>query len=249
MNKAEVRITIRFFGSLVDLVGDRYVKIDAGINQTIKDCIERLGVPHTEVYFITLRKDFVRFDRIVENGDTYFVYPECNLDIPKEYVLTPKYAGVPKFILDIHLGKLARLLRMLGISAEYGIVEDEMIVQKAVSENLIILTRDRGMLKKSEVVYGYVVRSDKPEEQLREVTLRYSLQRWFRPFTRCMECNGELISVSKSVILDQLPEKVKENYDEFAKCSKCGKVYWGGTHYENMNTFIEKFLENLSKGK
>lgn len=243
----ETKITIRFFGSLVDLVGKQYVQLDAGINQTIKDCVERLGVPHTEVYFITLQKSFVRFDKIVKNGDMYFVYPECNLDIPKEYILTPKYEGVPKFILDIHLGKLARLLRMLGISAEYGVVDDNEIVSKALSENLIILTRDRGILKRNEVTYGYILRSDDPKTQLREVTLRYSLQNWFAPFTRCMECNGKLISVSKQDIQEQLPEKVKETFDEFAKCERCGKVYWGGTHYENMSLFIEKFLKSVSK--
>lgn len=243
----ETKITIRFFGSLVDLAGRQYVHLDAGINQTIKDCVERLGVPHTEVYFITLQKSFVVFDKIVENGDMYFVYPECNLDIPKEYILTPKYEGVPKFILDIHLGKLARFLRMLGISAEYGIVDDDEIVSKALSENLIILTRDRGILKRNEVTYGYILRSDDPKIQLREVTLRYSLQNWFAPFTRCMECNGELISVSKQDVQEQLPEKVKETFDEFAKCERCGKVYWGGTHYENMSLFIEKFLKSISK--
>ncbi|WP_448375870.1 Mut7-C RNAse domain-containing protein [Fervidobacterium sp.] len=239
------KIKIRFFGSLIDLSKKMQVEFDAGINQSIKDCIERLGVPHTEVYFITLNGNFVKFDRIVSEGERYFVYPECDLEVPSEYVLTPKYEDIPKFILDIHLGKLARYLRMLGISAEYGLIDDNAIIDKAVSEKLIILTRDRQMLKKNEVIYGYIVRSDTPEEQLYEVTLRYNLQKCFNPFTRCMDCNGELVSVSKQEVLNRLPEKVKERYEEFAICKQCGKVYWGGTHYENMNSFIEEFTRNL----
>jgi len=239
------KIGIRFFGSLVDLAKAHYIEIDPGINQSIKDCIERLGVPHTEVYFITLRGEFVKFDRIVEDGDKYFVYPECNLEVPKDYVLSPRYEGVPKFMVDIHLGKLARFLRMLGISAEYGIIDDDEIVSKAVSEKLIILTRDRQMLKKNSVVYGYILRSDNPEEQLKEVVYRYNLLKWCKPFTRCLECNGELVHVPKAEVFDKVPSKVNEMYDEFAKCNKCEKIYWGGTHYENMRSFIERFLKKV----
>jgi len=241
------KIGIRFFGSLVDLVKEHYIEFDPGINQSIKDCIERLGVPHTEVYFITLNGNFVKFDRIVNDGEHYFVYPECDLEIPSEYVLTPKHEGIPKFILDIHLGKLARYLRMFGISAEYGLIDDNAIIEKAISEKLIILTKDRQMLKKNEVIYGYIVRADTLKKQLYEVTLKYNLQKWFNPFTRCMECNGELVSISKQEVLNRLPEKVKERYEEFAVCRQCGKVYWGGTHYENMNNFIEEFIKNLIK--
>ncbi|MEJ5257488.1 MAG: Mut7-C RNAse domain-containing protein [Fervidobacterium sp.] len=236
----KIRISITFFGSLTDLSKARMIELEPGVNQTIKDCIERLGVPHTEVYFITLNGKFVKFDKIVENGEMYFVYPDSDLEIPEEYILTPKYEGEPKFILDIHLGGLARYLRMLGIYADFGIIEDEKIIEKARNEDLIILTKDRMMLKNSEVKYGYIVRSDEPKQQLIEVSRRYKLKNWFNPFKRCILCNGKLLPIEKSKILDKIPEKVKEMYDEFSICSGCEKIYWGGTHYEKMNRFIEE---------
>lgn len=236
----KIRISITFFGSLTDLSKARMIELEPGVNQTIKDCIERLGVPHTEVYFITLNGKFVKFDKIVENGEMYFVYPDCDFEIPEEYILTPKYEGEPKFILDIHLGGLTRYLRMLGIYADFGVIEDEKIIEKATNEDLIILTKDRIMLKNSEVKHGYIVRSDDPKQQLIEVSRRYKLKDWFNPFTRCIVCNGRLLPIEKSKILDKIPEKVKEMYDEFSICSGCEKIYWGGTHYEKMVRFIEE---------
>ncbi|MGQ9855936.1 MAG: Mut7-C RNAse domain-containing protein [Fervidobacterium sp.] len=241
----KIRISIRFFGSLIDLSKSRIIELEPGVNQTIKDCIERLGVPHTEVYFITLNGMFVKFNKIVEDGEEYFVYPDCDLEIPEEYILTPKYIGEPKFILDIHLGGLARYLRMLGIYADFGVIEDEKIIEKATNEDLIILTKDRIMLKNSEVKYGYIVRSDNPKQQLIEVSRRYKLKNRFNPFTRCIVCNGRLLPIEKSKIIDKIPEKVKELYDEFAICSECEKVYWGGTHYEKMIKFIEEIRKNV----
>jgi len=241
-----LRIRIRFFGSLCDLTGGKHLfEFDPGINQTIKDCIERLGIPHTEVFFITLNGNFVDFSKIVCDEDFYFVYPDCNLPIEDIYTLTPKYLGEPKFVADIHLGKLAKYIRMLGISADYGIIDDKMIIRKALETNAIILTKDRNMLKENVVKYGYVVRSDSPEIQLREVVLRYNLLKYIKPFTRCMECNGRLVPVMRDEIADKVPQRVLNTFNEFARCNNCGKIYWGGSHYQNMSNFIRQFLDSL----
>jgi len=239
-------ITIRFFGSLCDLTKGKHVfEVDPGVNQTIKDCIERLGVPHTEVAFITLRKNFVDFSRIVEDGDLYCVYPvyPYSFEIDSEFLLTPKFTGEPKFILDIHLGKLTRLLRMFGIYAEFGIVDDTSIVDRAKKIGGIILTRDRKLLMKKDIVFGYVVRSDFPEEQFKEVYRRYDLKNWIKPFSRCLECNGNLVLIDKSFVIGKVPPRVFETYDEFAICDGCGKIYWGGSHYEHMCERMKSLLD------
>ncbi|MCX7654589.1 MAG: Mut7-C ubiquitin/RNAse domain-containing protein [Fervidobacterium sp.] len=235
-------ITLRLFGSLCELTNGKYLfQFDPGINQTIKDCIERLGVPHTEVAFITLNKRFVDFSKIVENGDFYCIYPHSLL-IDKEFLLTPVYQGEPKFVLDIHLGKLARLLRMFGLYAEFGMIDDDGIVEKAKRVNGIILTRDRKLLMRKDIVFGYIVRSDFPEIQFKEVYHRYSLKNWLKPFTRCIECNGNLLVIDKNYVVGKVPPRVFETHDNFALCDKCGKVYWSGTHHKHMLERINTLL-------
>lgn len=236
-------VIIRLFGSLSELTNGKYLfSIECGVNQTIKDCIERLGIPHTEVSFITLNKDFVDFSWIVQDGDMYFVYPDNNLGIESKYLCTPSFIDLqvePKFILDIHLGKLARLLRMFGIYAEYGMIDDKKILKRALEESLIILTRDRKLLMHKEIKFGYILRSDFPEEQFKEVYTKYSLKSWVKPFTRCLECNGKLEIVEKSYVIGRVPYRVFEMHDTFAMCDKCGKIYWGGSHYEHMKELIK----------
>ncbi|MGC8820701.1 MAG: Mut7-C RNAse domain-containing protein [Fervidobacterium sp.] len=239
-----MKVTIRLFGELAELTNGKYVfEINPGVNQTIKDCIERLGIPHTEVYFIIKNRNFVDFSKIVQDGDCYFVYPQCDLPIPKEYVLTPKFEGEPRFVLDIHLGKLAKLLRMFGIYADYGLVDDESIIKRAKEIKGIILTRDRKLLMRKDVIYGYIIRSDFPQVQFDEVLHRYDLRNWLKPFTRCLECNGNLEIVEKSIVNCLVPPRIFETHDKFAVCSQCGKIYWQGTHYEHMKELIKKFLE------
>lgn len=239
-----LKVSIRIFGSLSDLTkGVYYFEINPGVGQTIKDCIERLGIPHTEVYFITLNGNFVDFSKIVEDGDFYCVYPHCNLEIDENYSLTPKFKGEPRFVLDIHLGKLSKLLRMFGIYAEYGLVDDFQIVDRAKEIGGIILTRDRKLLMRRDIVYGYIIRSDFPEEQLKEVFEMYELMNWVKPFSRCLECNGELVVVDKESVSGRVPPRVFEMHDEFALCSNCGKIYWRGTHYEHMAALINAFIK------
>ncbi|ODN30079.1 Mut7-C RNAse domain-containing protein [Fervidobacterium thailandense] len=236
-------VRIRLFGSLCDLTKGRYLfEIDPGVNQTIKDCVERLGVPHTEVSFITLNGEFVDFSRIVRDGETYFVYPETDLPIVDSFLVSPKFRGEPRFVLDIHLGKLAKLLRIFGIYAEYGLLDDGDIVDRGVSTGYIILTKDRKLLMRKDVKYGYVVRNDEPQRQFEEVYRRYKLWLWFKPFTRCLVCNGEIVEVEKRMVEGKVPIRVFESNEKFGVCSSCGKIYWPGTHYERMEVLVSRYI-------
>lgn len=240
-------VKIRFFGSLCDLTRGRHLfEIVPGVNQTIKDCIERLGVPHTEVSFITLNGSFVDFSRVVCEGETYFVYPESDLPVEDVYLVSPKFVGEPRFVLDIHLGKLAKLLRIFGIYAEYGILDDDEIVARGVSMGYVILTKDRKLLMRKEIKYGYVVRSDDPYEQFDEVYRRYNLGKWASPFSRCLVCNGKILEVDKSIVEGRVPIRVFELNERFGVCSSCGKIYWPGTHYEHMETFVSRYLSSCA---
>jgi uncharacterized protein with PIN domain len=80
--------------------------------------------------------------------------------------------------------------------------------------------------------------SEEPVEQLKEVFIRYDLKRNLNPFTRCMICNGEVVCVRKEEIESTLQPRTRSYYNEFRKCYNCGKIYWEGSHYEKMKSFI-----------
>ncbi|MDQ3277140.1 MAG: Mut7-C ubiquitin/RNAse domain-containing protein [Bacteroidota bacterium] len=193
---------------------------------TVKDAIEAIGVPHVEVSQISRNGQTIPFSYLLQPNDTIEVVPFDDLSIRDEPVA---------FVLDVHLGKLARLLRLLGIDAHYeNGYKDPEIVALAVRENKTVLTRDVGLLKYKVLQHGYWLRSQHPEEQLREVLKRFALNDTFQPFSRCIACNGTILSVPKETVIQHLPPNTKEFFHEFYRCSQCGKVYWKGSHYENM---------------
>jgi len=146
----------------------------------------------------------------------------------------------PKFILDVHLGKLAKYLRMLGLDTLYeNDLTDPEIVKIAGERKLVVLTRDSELLKIKAVRDGYLIRSKNPVEQLAEVISQYDLYSKIKPFSRCMVCNGIIKKVAKESVADKLLPKTKLYYEEFYQCKSCEKIYWKGSHYFKMKGFLE----------
>jgi uncharacterized protein with PIN domain len=207
----------------------------------VKDAIEAIGVPHTEVDLILADGQSVDFSYRLQHGAKISVYPVFeSLDISPIIRLRPSALRNPKFILDVHLGKLARLLRLLGFDTVYqNDFSDEDIIRQALDENRIILTQDRGILKHECVTHGYCVRSRQSDKQIREVLKRFDLFSKIQAFKRCLICNGEVKSAEKSQVMDRLPPRTKRVFNDFFLCESCGKVYWKGSHYERMEKKIE----------
>lgn len=205
-------------------------------NMTIKDVIESLGVPHTEIDMILVNGDSVDFGHKPCNSDYVSVYPVFeSLDISNVTRLRPEALRNPIFILDVHLGKLAKYLRMLGFDTLYrNDFGDNEIIGISVREKRIILTRDIGILKNSRVTHGYWIRSQQPGEQVAEVIRRFDLSKLIKPLNRCIECNGKIREVEKTEIIGQLKPKTIRYFDEFYRCTNCGKVYWEGSHFSKM---------------
>lgn len=150
-----------------------------------------------------------------------------------------------RFVLDIHLGKLATSLRLLGFDTLYrNDYADEELARISSTEERILLTRDRGLLMRSIVVHGYYVRNTDPQLQIVEVMQRFNLYQLASPFQRCLRCNGLLESVPKEAIAEQLPESVRLHVNEFYRCQNCKQVYWKGSHYEKLQQFIDLLMVN-----
>ena len=239
----------RFFSELNDFLPDErkqsQFRHDFDHRGSIKDMIESLGIPHTEIDLITVESEPVDFTYIVQDRDAVCVYPLFRgIDIGSLPRLRQELPEERRFVLDGHLGRLATYLRLLGFDTLYrNDYTDEQLASISSVESRILLTRDKGLLKRSIVKFGYWVRETNPEKQMVEIVNRYDLSGLCAPFLRCLCCNSLLEPVSKESIIDRLPEKVKEFYQEFHKCFYCGKVYWKGTHYERMQQLIGRVVK------
>jgi uncharacterized protein len=210
---------------------------------SVKHVIECLGVPHTEIDLILVNGDSVDFKHYLEDQDRVAVYPVFeSLDITPLVRLRPAPLRQSAFILDVHLGKLARMLRLLGFDTLYrNDYEDPEIVRIAAAERRIILTRDVQLMKANEVTHGYWIRSMAPERQIQEVIHRFDLSSQFAAFHRCLTCNGILHRTEKEAVMHLLEPKTQKYYHEFFQCTDCGQVYWKGTHYPRLKARIERW--------
>ena len=238
-------ITIRFYEELNDFL--HYSRRKKAFNfiltgkRTIKDIIESLGVPHTEVDLILSNQEPVQFGYHPEKDDYISVYPVFEtIDISNINLLRPKPLRETKFVLDVHLGTLAKYLRLLGFDTLYrNNFKDEEIIGVSASEQRIILTRDLPILKNGKVTHGYFVRETNPKKQLLEIVRRFDLKDQFNPFTLCLECNGGIVKIDKIKIEKKLKPNTRKSFQEFYQCQSCLKVYWKGSHYEKMMRVVE----------
>jgi uncharacterized protein with PIN domain len=237
-------VTIRFYAELNDFLPYRLrqrasdLVVECGA--AIKVVVEALGVPHTEVDLILVNGAPVDFAYALAEGDRISVYPIFeSLDISALQRVRPAPLREMRFVLDVHLGRLATYLRLLGFDTLYANdYDDPTLARISHDERRILLTRDRGLLKRAAVTHGYFVRNTTPQEQLEEVVQRFDLAGASRPFTRCLRCNGVLVPVAKAEVVDRLPERVRAGQQEFWRCASCDHVYWQGTHYARMQRLI-----------
>ncbi|MFC1607156.1 Mut7-C RNAse domain-containing protein [Candidatus Latescibacterota bacterium] len=243
----------RFYEELNDFLPKhrRKVQFTYEFNGTpsIKDAIEAIGVPHSEVDMILINSETVTFSSHLNGGDMVSVYPMFeSLDVTTATALRGRPLRRPSFILDVHLGKLASYLRMIGIDTLYkNDYDDEEIIRISVEQHRTILTRDVGLLKHGAVSHGYWIRSSSPGGQLQEVIRRFDLILGLKPFSRCLVCNGIVEETQKADINEELDPMTLRIYDQFYRCSDCGKVYWKGSHYDKMLKFIENLMNNPDK--
>lgn len=208
--------------------------------------IESFGVPHTEVELIIANGESVPFSYLVHDGDRIAVFPMFeSFDVTPELKVRREALREPRFVLDVHLGRLAAYLRMLGFDAVYGNCSgNSELVRISSEQQRILLTRDLGMLKHRAVTHGYRVRQTDSRCQLAEIVDRFDLARSIRPFTRCMACNGILAQVPREHVRPLLPSRTATSYEDFRQCPQCGKIYWKGSHYRRMQQWLRELTSD-----
>jgi len=216
-------------------------------HQTVKDVLEAMGIPHTEVDLILVNESPQDFGYRPSAGDRIAAYPMFEaLDIGSTARLRPMPLRNPRFVVDVNLGRLARLLRVLGLDVWWSSdADDPTLADISRSEQRILLTRDRGLLKRSAITHGLFVHSQDPEQQAVEVIRRLDLKQRLAPFTRCLRCNGTLVAVSKEEVIDHLEPLTRRYYQDFSRCSGCGRIYWAGSHHARMVSLVERLRAQL----
>lgn len=244
-------VSVRAYAELNDFLGSESrgltVRRPFRSHQTVKDVLEAMGIPHTEVDLILVNGNPAGFEHRPATGDRIAAYPMFEaLDIGETARLRPVPLRDPRFVIDVNLGRLARLLRLLGFDVWWSSdADDRTLADISLTQQRILLTRDRGLLKRRAITHGLFVHSEQSEEQTLAVIRRLDLQRRLAPFTRCVRCNGPLAAVPKEEVMDRLEPLTRRYYDEFSRCTDCGRIYWRGSHFARLSGFVDELLDRL----
>jgi uncharacterized protein with PIN domain len=244
-------VNVRAYAELNDFLGPESrgltVRRPFRSHQTVKDILEAMGIPHTEVDLILVNGNAEDFAHRPSSGDRIAAYPMFEaLDIGSTSRLRPVPLRDPRFVIDVNLGRLARLLRVVGFDVWWSSdADDQTLADVSLGQQRILLTRDRALLKRRAITHGLFVRSDHPDEQTLEVIRRLDLRHRLAPFTRCVRCNGRLVAVTKDEVIDHLEPLTRRYYDDFSRCTGCGQIYWPGSHRARLISFVERLRNQL----
>lgn len=245
-----VSITLLFHPLLRPLLAGPYRQKESitrtlGQHTSIKDAIEALDVPHTEIGRLLVNDSEVGFSyRPAAKNHIQVLPPPLPADPCRAAKTAPQPLPCLRFLVDVNVGKLCGSLRMLGMDTLYHPhLSDSALAQLAAKEHCVVLSRDRGLLRRKIITHGHLLRSQDPMEQLAELIYYYGLERRIAPFSRCMHCNSLLAPVTKTQVEHRLEPLTKQYYQEFSRCLQCGKVYWAGSHRIAMEQSVDAALQ------
>ena len=253
-------LEIKFHGDLGTVFLPRRLRTRARVlrqlseKTSIKDVIEACGVPHPEVDLIILRCANVPTGMAVDFR--WQVQTSARIDVygfPAPERILPSRPRLQRrrcerFVVDGHLGGLARNLRLLGLNSSYEPqAEDHRLLQIMSAEKRAILTRDRRLLMHSIVNDGFCPRSHDPEMQTTEVLRRFGhtpSSDTIAPFTRCLECNGLLRTTPKPDVANRLAAEPRtlQYFDHYRVCAECGRIYWPGSHFSKLAERVARLI-------
>ncbi len=195
---------------------------------TLGHVVQSLGVPLTEVGALVVngRPEQPRY-RPARGDLVHVLAPD-----------RPQLVDQPRFLLDVHLGTLARRLRLVGVDAAYEReADDDDLIERANATRRVLLTQDRGLLRRRSLWRGAYVRGAQPDEQFADVLSRFAPP--LAPWTRCSACNGPLAPAAKADVAALLKPGTRRTYETFARCGGCGRVYWRGAHGKRLQAAVD----------
>ncbi len=242
-------VTVRPYGSLRDFLspGRRGLEIAVRTDgrAPVRHVAGAAGIPFPEIEAVLLDGEPVGLDAVPAPGSRLALYPSSGQGLtPAGPALRPSLARPPSFVLDASLGRLARILRLLGFHAEYRpAVDPALLVELASSSGSVLLSRERRLLMRRGVVHGRWIRSGDPREQAVEVAVSLGLSQEIRLFRLCSKCGGDIDLVAKNEVEHLLEPLTREHYEEFWRCGGCGRIYWAGSHLPALKSLLEGIAE------
>lgn len=237
---------LHLYGDLTDLVRrrgvDGVVEVATSSPRSVKDAIESVGVPHTEVGATLVDGTDVDWQARLTGGETVAVHPVDAAPEGTRHGVAPPAPPRPlRFVADVHLGTLARRLRVLGIDTAWGNdADDDELVACMLAEDRVLLTRDRGLLMRRVVVHGALLRHDDPDQQLAELVTRFDLSADAAPGSRCPRCNGIVERVGREEVVHRLePGTRAADHEAFGRCRDCARLYWAGAHADAIEAIVD----------
>jgi uncharacterized protein len=202
---------------------------------TLGHVVESVGVPLTEVGALLVNGTPATPGYRPQDGDGAHVLP-----MPR-----PQSIDVPAFVLDVHLGTVARRLRLVGVGAAYDRdADDDELIEQANTSRRVLLTQDRGLLRRHSLWLGAYVRGTRPDDQFADVLSRFAPP--LAPWTRCTACNGLLVPVAKADVAPQLEPGTRRTFESFSRCEACGRVYWRGAHSRRLQVTVDDAIRIVS---
>ena len=237
MNQAQAVVIIAAELRLFLRPGRRSTPVAVALDGTssLGHVVESLGVPLTEV------------GRLLVHGEPAASgYRPCDGDVVTvKAVRRPQHMTSACFVLDVHLGTLARRLRLVGVDAAYlNDADDDALIEQANSDRRVLLTQDRGLLRRRALWLGAYVRGARPDDQFQDVLDRFKPP--LAPWTRCPACNGPLSPIAKTAVASALPPGTRRTYQTFSGCRNCGQLYWHGAHGKRLEQIIDSAVRAVS---
>jgi uncharacterized protein len=163
-------------------------------------------------------------------------------------VRRPQPVPSPRFLLDVHLGTLARWLRLVGVDTAYdNDADDDTLIEQANGSRRVLLTQDRGLLRRHSLWLGAYVRGSRPADQLPDILGRFAPP--LAPWTRCTACNGLLAAARKADVEPQLQPGTRRTYQAYSRCPDCGRVYWRGAHSQRLQRLVDSALATVAASR
>jgi uncharacterized protein len=203
------------------------VRVTCDGTSSLGHVVESLGVPLTEVGRLMVGDGTVTAGYRPVGGDV--------VDVGT--VARPQPVPAARFLLDVHLGTLARRLRLVGVDAAYANdLDDDTLIERANADRRVLLTQDRGLLRRHALWLGAYVRGARPDAQLADVLGRFAPP--LAPWSRCTACNGMLAPAPKTEVEPLLQPGTRRTYRAFSRCGACGRVYWRGAHSKRLEAVV-----------
>jgi len=240
--------TFRFYEELNDFLPleRRKAEFRCGFKgrESVKDRIEALGVPHTEVDLILVNGVSVDFGYILQDRDRVSVYPVFeSLDIHDVTHLRDLPLRETRFIADVNIGDIVKYMRALGLDVYCNpTLSPREIIRISREEKRTILTKSRKLLKHRDVIRGIFIRPGTTVEQIRGIIDFLSLRGGMALFSRCLACNSSLVRVTKESVFDRVPPKARAFHEDYSYCSGCDRIYWQGSHFARIQKVVDEIL-------